>query len=116
VAVFVLAAAVYAILIVAGYPLVGVGAWVVICTAGVAYRHRLDRPLFDERDEMLNRIAARRTIRIISIGSAIGFPAAVVLWAVGSNEWPPWLRWLAIYTAGFGFLYTSLRLYTRYER
>ncbi|KZN25839.1 hypothetical protein A4G99_05335 [Haladaptatus sp. R4] len=114
--VFVLAAAVYAVLIVAGYPFVGVGAWVAICAVGVAYRHRLDRPLFDERDEMLNRIAARRTIRILGICSAIGFPAAVVLWATGYNEWPPWMRWLAIYTAGIGFLYTGLRLYTRYER
>lgn len=118
VSVFFLAGAIYAAFIVAGLPLVGVGAWVVVCVAGQVYRCRLDRPLFDERDRSLYQTAAARTIRTLSVGAGIVFPGAVVFFAVTGNEsqWPRWLFFLSIYTMAFGLFFTGVYLYTRYEQ
>ena len=104
------AGAAYAAFIVAGYPLVGVGAWVVLCGSGFGYRYLSKYSLFDERDQQLKGIAARQTIGAVGLGAAVLFPAAVVLQAIGYIEWSPWLSWLGIYTAGLGLLYTGLRV------
>src|SRR5699024_11211151 len=91
VSVLLLAAGAYVVLIAAGYPLVGVGAWVVLSGGSFGYRYLSKRSLFDERDQHLKGIAARQTIGIVGIGAAVLFPAAVILRATGHIEWPSWL-------------------------
>ncbi len=116
VSLFVLAILTYAVFIATGHPLVGVAVYFVCGLSGIVYRVSQSRPLFDERDRTLKRAAADRTLNLIGVAAAIGFPAAVVYYAVEGNRWPPWLFWLGVYTAALYLFYGGVRVYTRYER
>lgn len=115
---FVLAVLSYAAFIAAGYPLIGVVAYLVCCAAGVVYHISRDRPLFDERDWTLRDAAAARTLNLLGTAVAIGFPAAVVYYALAAPDvdWPSWLFWLGIYVFGLYLFYNLVLIYTYYTQ
>ncbi|MFB6165906.1 MAG: hypothetical protein ABEJ31_12170 [Haloarculaceae archaeon] len=108
-----LAGLAYGVLIAADYPLAGVAAFVLLGLAAVAYRYRAPAALFDERDRTLGRRAAGRTLRVVGVASAVFFPTAVVLWALGYHAWPPWLSYLGVYVAALFALFGFVTLLTR---
>jgi uncharacterized membrane protein len=97
--------------IVAGSPLVGVGAFVVTALAALLTFRRYDGPLFDERDEQRQAAASKRTLGIMGIGAALGFPAVTALWALGVVAWPPWLTPIAFFVAALAFVHVGSTMY-----
>lgn len=107
---WVLASVTYAGLIVFQRPFLAVGAFVAFGLGAVVYHARVDRPLFDERDDRLRQRAADLTLRIVGIASAVFFPTVVVLWGLGYHDWPPWLAYLGFYVAALTLLYGIVTL------
>lgn len=100
-----------AALIVAGYPLLGVGAFAFFgLTALVSFR-RYDGPLFDERDERRQEKASKRTLGIMGITSAIVFPGTTALWGLNIIQWPLWLSPIAFFVAGLTFVHIGSIMY-----
>jgi uncharacterized membrane protein len=97
--------------IVAGVPLVGVGAFVVTALAALLTFRRYDGPLFDERDEHRQAAASKRTLGIMGISSALIFPAVTALWALGVVAWPLWLTPIAFFVAALAFVHVGSTMY-----
>jgi uncharacterized membrane protein len=97
--------------IVAGYPLVGVGAFAVAALAALLTFRRYDGPLFDERDEHRQAAASKRTLGIMGIGAALVFPAVTALWALGVVAWPLWLTPIAFFVAALAFVHVGSTMY-----
>jgi uncharacterized membrane protein len=97
--------------IVAGTPLVGVGAFVVTALAALLTFRRYDGPLFDERDEHRQAAASKRTLGIMGISSALVFPAVTALWALGVVAWPLWLTPIAFFVAALAFVHVGSTMY-----
>lgn len=89
----------YAGLLLAGYPLVGVAAFVVGAVAAMALQHRADAPTFDERDREVLDEAGRHTVALLGMASAVVFPTMVVGEVLGYVEWPPWLAYAGYFVA-----------------
>ncbi|MFB6205479.1 MAG: DUF2178 domain-containing protein [Haloglomus sp.] len=92
--------ALYGVLIVAGYPLVGVGAFVVGAVAAVALDQGSNRPISDERDRAVFDEAGRHTIAAVGMASAVVFPTMVALRALDYTTWPTWLYYAGYFVAG----------------
>lgn len=97
--------------IVAGYPLVGVGAFVAFGLAALVTFRRYDGPLFDERDERQLAAASKRTLGIMGVASAVVFPTVTGLWALGVIEWPLWLTPIAFFIAALAFVHVGSTMY-----
>lgn len=97
--------------IVVGYPLVGVGAFVTLGLTALLTFRRYDGPLFDERDERRQAAASKRTLGIMGVTSALVFPGATVLWALGVVEWPLWLTPIAFFVAALAFVHVGSTMY-----
>jgi uncharacterized membrane protein len=100
-----------AALIVAGYPLVGVGAFAVFAVSALATYRRYDGPLFDERDQHRQAAASKRTLAIMGMSSAVVFPGATALWALNLIEWPLWLTPIALFVAALSFVHVGSVMY-----
>ncbi|MFB6208704.1 MAG: DUF2178 domain-containing protein [Candidatus Nanohaloarchaea archaeon] len=100
-----------ATLIVAGYPLLGVGAFVLFGLSALISFRRYDGPLFDERDERRQEKASKRTLAIMGITSAIVFPGATALWGLNIIEWPLSLSPIAFFVAGLTFVHIGSIMY-----
>jgi uncharacterized membrane protein len=98
-------------LIVAGYPLAGVAAFVACIVAAVGAFRYYDGPLFDERDRRIQAAASKRTLAVMGIGSAVVFPSATALWALDVIEWPLWLTPVAFFVAVLAFVHVGSLLY-----
>ena len=97
--------------IVVDYTLVGVGAFVTLALAALLGHRRYDGPLFDERDEYRQAAASKRTLAVMGITSAIGFPAVTTLWTLGVVEWPLWLTPIALFVAALAFVHVGSTMY-----
>ena len=97
--------------IVAGYPLVGVGSFVVLGLAALLLVRQYDGPLFDERDDHRQAAASKRTLGIMGVTSAIVFPSLTALWALGLVEWPVWLTPIAFFVAALAFVHVGSTIY-----
>jgi uncharacterized membrane protein len=97
--------------IVAGYPLVGVGAFVALDLVALLTFRRYDGPLFDERDERRQAAASKRTLGIMGVSSALVFPGVTALWALGVVEWPLWLTPIAFFVAALAFVHVASTMY-----
>lgn len=100
-----------AALIVAGYPLAGVAAFIACTIATIAVFRRYNGPLFDERDRRLQEAASRRTLSVMGIGAMIVFPTTTALWALGIISWPMWLTPIAFFVAFLTFLHVGSLMY-----
>jgi uncharacterized membrane protein len=100
-----------AALIGAGYPLVGVGAFVALGLAALLTFWRYDGPLFDERDERQQAAASKRTLGIMGVTSALVFPGTTALWGLGIIEWPLWLTPIAFFVAALAFVHVGSTMY-----
>jgi uncharacterized membrane protein len=100
-----------AALIVAGYPLLGVGAFALFGLSALVSFRRYDGPLFDERDERRQEKASKRTLGIMGIASAIVFPGTTALWGLNIIEWPLWLSPIAFFVAGLTFVHIGSIMY-----
>jgi uncharacterized membrane protein len=105
--------ALYAALIAAGYPLVGVGAFVTGAVAAIALGHRSDRPTFDERDRAVFDEAGRHTMAAIGMTSAVVFPTMVAARALGYVTWPEWFYYAAYFIAGLFAVWGAFVLLAR---
>lgn len=74
-----------------GYPLAGVGAFVVLLGGAVGLSVGSTARLFDERDHRVHERAAGHTIALYGWMCAIGFPTVVALDAIGHVTFPDWL-------------------------
>jgi uncharacterized membrane protein len=109
-----LGAVAFAGLIVAGFPLVGVGAFVVAAVAAVAFQGTYGGVLFDERDRTTLQEAGANTIAVLGMTSAVVFPTFTALHALGVYTWPAWLTPIAWFvTALFGVWLLMLLLARR---
>jgi uncharacterized membrane protein len=97
--------------IVAGFPLVGVGAFVALALTALLVYRRYDGPLFDERDERKQAAASKRTLRVMGLTSALVFPGMTALWALGVVEWPLWLTPIAFFVAALAFVHVGSTMY-----
>jgi uncharacterized membrane protein len=97
--------------IVAGYPLVGVGAFVVAFVAATGVFLAYDGPLFDERDRRLQESASRRTLTIMGLSAAVVFPAVTAAWALNIIAWPLWLTPIAFFIAALAFVHVGSLMY-----
>jgi uncharacterized membrane protein len=100
-----------AALIVAGYPLLGVGAFALFGLSALVSFRLYDGPLFDERDERRQEKASKRTLGIMGITSAIVFPGTTALWGLNIIEWPLWLSPIAFFVAGLTFVHIGSIMY-----
>lgn len=98
-------------LIVAGFPLLGVGAFALFGLSALVSFRRYDGPLFDERDERRQEKASKRTLGIMGITSAIVFPGTTALWGLNFIEWPLWLSPIAFFVAGLTFVHIGSIMY-----
>lgn len=98
-------------LILAGYPLLGVGAFALFGLSALVSFRRYDGPLFDERDERRQEKASKRTLGIMGITSAIVFPGITALWGSNIIEWPLWLSPIAFFVAGLTFVHIGSIMY-----
>jgi len=89
----------FAALIAAGYPLVGVGAFALGALAATALQHR-SPTLFDERDTTIFQEAGANTIAVVGMVSAVFFPTMTALWALDVLAWPLWLAHLGWFVTG----------------
>jgi uncharacterized membrane protein len=106
----------YAALIAAGYPLVGVGAFVTGAVAAVALGRRSDRPTFDERDRAVFDEAGRHTMAALGMTSAVVFPTMVALRALGRVTWPTWFYYAGYFVAGLFVVWGVFVLLARSNR
>jgi len=97
--------------IVAGYPLVGVGAFVALALGALGTFRWYDGPLFDERDQRRQATASKRTLAIMGVTSAVVFPGVTGLWALGVVEWPVWLTPIALFVATLSFVHVGSVMY-----
>jgi uncharacterized membrane protein len=97
--------------IVAGYPLVGVGAFAALGLAALVTFRRYDGPLFDERDERRQAAASKRTLAIVGVTSAVVFPSVTALWALDVIAWPLWLTPIAFFVAALSFVHVGSTMY-----
>jgi uncharacterized membrane protein len=97
--------------VVAGRPLVGVGAFGALGLAALLLFRRYDGPLFDERDERRQAAASRRTLAVVGVASALVFPAVTALWALGVVAWPRWLTPVACFVALLAFVHVGSTMY-----
>lgn len=100
-------------LIVAGYPLLGVGAFAACAVGAVAVLQRYSGPLFDERDQHIHESASERTVTILGLSSAAVFPTVTALWALDVIAWPLWLSPIAFFVAGLSLLHGASLTYER---
>jgi uncharacterized membrane protein len=98
-------------LILLGYHVAGVAAFVSCAIGAVLVFRRYDGPLFDERDESRQAAASKRTLRLMGISAAIVFPSVTALWAVGVIEWPLWLTPIAFFVAALAFVHVGSTMY-----
>jgi uncharacterized membrane protein len=80
-------------------PLVGVGAYVLAMIATAGALLQADAPVFDERDETISKEAARQTLMVLGLASAVVFPALTVAWGLDLFEWQPWSSAIALFVA-----------------
>jgi hypothetical protein len=85
-----------AILITAGYPLLGVAGFVLILGAAAYLQYNYSGPLFDERDRQTHERAAGWTLTLFGWASAVFFPMMTVLVALDYTTWPEWLVPIAL--------------------
>ncbi|MFC7138031.1 DUF2178 domain-containing protein [Halobaculum litoreum] len=97
--------------VVAGYPLIGVGAFAALGLAALLTFRRYDGPLFDERDERRQAAASKRTLAVMGVTSAVVFPGVTALWALGVVEWPLWLTHIAFFVAALTFVHVGSTMY-----
>ena len=95
----------------AGYPLLGVGAFALFGLSALVSFRRYDGPLFDERDERRQEKASKRTLGIMGIASALVFPGTTALWGLNIIEWPLWLSPIAFFVAGPTFVHIRSIMY-----
>ncbi|WP_257299476.1 DUF2178 domain-containing protein [Haloarchaeobius sp. FL176] len=100
-------------LIVAGYPLLGVGAFAACAVGAFSVYRRYGDPLFDERDQRIQEAASERTITIFGLGSAVVFPTVTALWALDVIAWPLWLTPIAFFVAALSLLHGASLAYER---
>jgi len=86
-------------------PLIGVGTYVIAVAGAVAIQYRMEKPVFDERDDKLSREAARWTLMLFGLGSAGVFPALTAAWGLGRFEWQPWSVAIALFVTGLYLTY-----------
>jgi uncharacterized membrane protein len=98
-------------LILLGNPVIGAAAFVSCALGAVLVFRHYDGPLFDERDESRQAAASKRTLRIMGLSAAVGFPSVTVLWAVGVIEWPLWLTPIAFFVAALAFVHVGSTMY-----
>jgi len=108
--------ALYAALIVAGYPLVGVGAFVAGAVVAVALGHESDQPTFDERDRAVFDEAGRHTMAAVGMASAVVFPTMVAARALGYVTWPEWFYYAGYFVAGLFAVWGVFVLLARSHR
>jgi uncharacterized membrane protein len=106
----------YAALIMTGYPLVGVAAFVAGAVGAVALSHRNDQPTFDERDRAVFDEAGRHTVAAVGMTSAVVFPTMVVLRALEYATWPTWLSYAGYFVAGLFAVWGAFVLLARTRR
>jgi uncharacterized membrane protein len=94
-------------LIIAGYLLSAVGAFVARIVAAVAVFRRYEGTLLGERDQRLQEAASKRTLAVIGISAAIVFPLVTVLWALGVIDWPACLTPIAFFVALLSFVHVG---------
>lgn len=116
VALWALGTALYAGLLVAGYPLVGVGAFVVAAAAAIGLQASSDAPTFDERDREVFGEAGRHTIALLGMAAAVVFPTMVVASALNYAEWPIWLAYAGYFVAGLFAVWLAFLLLARWQR
>lgn len=100
-------------LIAIGYPLAGVGTFVVGVAVAVSLRQTYGGPLFDERDREIHRTAADWTVAVFGWAAAVTFPTLVVLEALGRYEWSAWTTTIAGAVFAFYGLYALLLVSVR---
>jgi len=105
----------FAALIVAGYPLVGVGAFAFGALAATALEHRSPK-LFDERDTTIFHEAGANTIAVVGLGSAVLFPTMTALRALGVVAWPLWLAYLGWFVTGLFAIWGCALAVARWQR
>jgi uncharacterized membrane protein len=106
----------YAGLLLAGYPLFGVAAFVLGGGAAITLQARSDRTVFDERDRDVFGEAGRNTIALLGMTSAVVFPTMVAAEALGYAEWPVWLAYAAYFVAGLFAVWGVFLLLARARR
>ncbi|QIB74449.1 DUF2178 domain-containing protein [Halogeometricum borinquense] len=94
-----------------GYPLVGVGLFAACAASSIVVVRQYDGPLFDERDWTVQAAASKRTLGIMGMASAIGFPTVTALWALDIIEWPLWLTPIAFFVAALSLLHLGNTMY-----
>ena len=97
--------------IVAGYALLGVGAFAALALAALLTFRHYDGPLFDERDARQQGAASKRTLGLMGVASAVAFPAVTALWALGVVDWPLWLTPIAFFIAALAFVHVGSTMY-----
>jgi len=85
----------FAALVAADYPLIGVGVFAFGALSATALQHRSTVLLFDERDTTIFQEAGANTIAVVGMSSAVFFPIMTALWALDIVAWPRWLAHLA---------------------
>ncbi|WP_276273768.1 hypothetical protein [Haloarcula litorea] len=105
-----------ALLIAAGYPLVGVAAFAVCALAAIGVQYRSQAVLFDERDTSVFEAAGANTVAAVGMSSAVVFPTMTALRALGLVEWPLWFAHLAWFVAGLFALWGVLLGVARAKR
>ncbi|MFC6975128.1 hypothetical protein ACFQL1_11385 [Halomicroarcula sp. GCM10025709] len=96
-----------ALLIAAGYPLVGVAGFALTAVAATALQYRTP-VMFDERDTTVFQEAGANTVAAVGMSSAVIFPTMTVLRALGLVAWPLWLVHLAWFVTGLFALWALL--------
>lgn len=94
-----------------GYPIVGVGAFVLLGLSAMLLFRRYDGPLFDERDERRQEAASRKTLSVMEVVSAVVFPGTAVLWSLNLVKWPTWLTPVGLFIAGLTFVHVGGMMY-----
>jgi uncharacterized membrane protein len=116
VALWTIGSVLYAGLLVAGYPLVGVAAFAVGGVVAIALQKHSDAQTFDERDREVFGEAGRHTIALVGMASAVVFPTMVVASAVGYAEWPLWLAYAGYFVAALFAVWLVFVLLARWRR
>jgi uncharacterized membrane protein len=91
-------------------PLIGVGVYVVAIVGVVLVQSRVQGPVFDERDERISQEAARWTLTLLGLTSAVVFPALTVAWGLDLFDWEPWSTAIALFVAVLYVTYGGFNL------
>lgn len=98
----------------AGYPLAGVGAFVVGFGGALALAAASSVSMWDERDDRIHERAAGWTVALFGWIAAVAFPTVVVLEALGAIAWPAWLTPISAFVIVFYLTYAGFQLYDRF--